>query len=51
MTKKEAENKLLIGLVLALDNGLINEKMFEWVLKSVDRAKNNQKFFKKCKSK
>lgn len=49
VTKKEAENKLLIGLILALDKDLINEHMVKWVLKSVERAKENQKFLDKKK--
>lgn len=41
-TKKEAENQLQIGLILALDKGLINEEMVKWVMKSVNRSKENQ---------
>lgn len=39
---KEAENKLILGLILALDKGLINEEMVKWVMMSVNRSKENQ---------
>ncbi len=46
MNQKQAENKLLLGLILALDKGLINENMVKTVLKNVARVKSNQEFLK-----
>jgi hypothetical protein len=49
--KSNAEYYLAKGLMLSLNAGLINFEMVKFVLKSVKRAKSNQEFFKKCKSK
>lgn len=48
--KENAEYYLVKGMVLAFNSGLINFEMIKWVLKSVKRARHNQKFLRENES-
>lgn len=45
--KANAEYYLVKGLMLAFNSGLINFEMVKWILKSVNRSKENQRLISK----